>query len=95
MAGSLNGLGSGQQIPIANTFQPGQAATQQSRIDDPKRQQQNVTQPRGAASAQTQTVETRTVNPTRGQRSGNIVRANTSAQDQSPARRGSLVDISV
>ncbi len=39
MAGSLNGLGSAQTIPLSNSFQPGKNADNSRKVSDDKTQQ--------------------------------------------------------
>jgi hypothetical protein len=88
MAGPLSGLG--QQIPLATTFQPGVSSNGQVRTED-KKPQDNVTQPRKAASAQsnrTEVVHNR-------DSSSRPLRVSASNDDGTPKGRGSLLDISV
>lgn len=98
MAGPLGGIGvggTGQQIPLANTFQPGQSGGGIKSDDSTgRRTADNITQPRGQQAASSQKTESerqdtqRTLNDnarTRGSDSG----------DSSRAPRGSLVDITI
>lgn len=86
MTGALNGLGSGQQTPLANTFQPGQNTI---RPDQSKTQQDNVVKARSADAAGTQRIETGNQSPTRG------LQSLSDSDDSRSQRRGSLVDITV
>ncbi len=84
MAGPLNGLGSGQTIPLSNTFQPGHN-NDQVRPDDNKKAQDNVVQARGSQAASSQKSETQNFSATR----------RASNDDSGSQKRGSLLDITV
>lgn len=87
MTGTLSGLGSGQQIPLANNFQPGQNSV---RPEQNKAEQDNVAKARGTEPASTQNTETG---------NDNAVRSLSSLSDDPSEtknlRRGSVVDITV
>ena len=93
MAGPLTGLGSGQQIPLANTFQPGQNVDQK-RIDDTRHQRKDVTLPAGTSAANSQSVETRNAHIARA-RNATAHQVNDNSKTDSNQRRGSTVDITV
>lgn len=85
MAGSVNGLGAQQQIPLANTFQPGQndqvrGDENRSRKDSGVRTESSDTQVKTADSFKRDTVSTS---------------SNENEAAESRQKRGSLVDITV
>jgi hypothetical protein len=84
MAGPLNGLGAGAQIPLSNTFQPGQKDIRPE--TDPKAQE-NTVKARAADAAGSHRTDTARANV--------IFSASDSRDDDAPQRRGSLLDISV
>lgn len=91
MAGPLTGIGSqNQQLPISNTFQPGQAGAQQrARESDEQQSRQNVVQPRGSSEAG----QTQRSNQDIGGRQ--IFAASNDDGREIGGGRGSLVDITV
>jgi len=96
MAGPLTGIGPQQQLPISNTFQPGQGATQQQQVRESEDQQprQNVVQPQGsAAAAETQRADSD--NTDVGQRELGVSLASNEDESSNTGGRGSLIDISV
>jgi len=96
MAGPLTGLGSGQQLPIANTFQPGQGVDQKQ-IDDTRNQRKNITLPANTKTAQAEPTQARNVNATRAPQRNTSIRQVNDNQDQSAGsnKRGSTIDITV
>jgi hypothetical protein len=98
MAGPLTGIGSqNQQLPIANTFQPGQAGAQQrARESDQQQSQPNVVQPRGSSEAgQTQRSNTDNQDVASRQNRPLFSASNDDERSNAGAGRGSLVDITV
>jgi hypothetical protein len=85
MAGPLNGLGTGAQIPLANTFQPGQKDV---RPEESRKQEDNTVKTRGSEASGSQNSETRNQDVVRARQAA----SNDDAQAQ---KRGSLVDITV
>lgn len=93
MAGPLNGVGSYQQAPISNTFQPGQNSDG-TRQSSEQAARENVVQPRGAEAAETHNVSTN------NQDTGVDLRNEGRSQELSGEptgneARGSLIDITV
>lgn len=88
MAGSLNGIGGQQQIPLANPYQPGQQAP--VRPQNEKTPKANQVQPQGAQTAQTQTTDR---NPK--DLKSLISDLQSVLASDSESRRGSVVDITV
>lgn len=84
MAGPLNGIGG--QVPLANTYQPGQS-TQLRTQQDERTPKPNEIQPRGAQAAQTNETETRGSRDLQG-----LLRE---AQANGETGRGSVIDITV
>mgnify|MGYP000427484194 FL=1 len=89
MAGPLNGVGVQQQVPIANTYQPGQATNDVRQREDVEARE-NTVQPQGTETAQAQNSETR------DQDSGIELRNRGEALAASGSQeRGSVLDITV
>lgn len=92
MAGPLNGVGYGQQqVPLATTFQPGKNNDQvRAQNDSAAQPKENFVQPQGTPAAQGQRAEAPDHNLLR-----NSLKAELDPSQQSDARRGSVVDITV
>jgi hypothetical protein len=90
MAGPLNGIGGQQNIPIANTYQPGNS--NDIRRQDDSAPRENTVQPRGVAASETQRTQTEDRNA-----GVEIRNSGDSQQRQSYAsqQRGSVIDITV
>lgn len=83
MAGPLSGIGGQtQQIPLSNSFQPGQSNNTQVRPEEKKQAETNIVQPRRSQPASSQSIET-----------GNQDVLKTASSGSSS--RGSLIDITV
>lgn len=94
MAGPINGIGGQQQIPAANTFQPGESNNnQQVREQSDAPAQENVVQGQNAEAAQTQNTETGNQDILGDQLAAAL--EPDSGEDLSDQPRGSLVDIEV
>ena len=91
MAGPLNGLG-GQQIPLANTFQPSQNSAQ-VRAQEERQPEEKKVQPRGTAAAESQDTESRNDGVLQERIAAALSAEQASGRDE--VRRGSVVDITV
>jgi hypothetical protein len=90
MASPLNGLGTGPQIPLANTFQPGQ------NINDQRTRENtgggDVVKLRGTKTASSQNSEAGNQSATRAPQRENVKPL---PAENSNAKRGSIVDITI
>lgn len=90
MAGPLNGLG-GQQIPLANTFQPSQNSAQVRQQE--REPEEKKVQPRGTAASESQDTESRNDGVLQERIAAALSAEQASGRDE--VRRGSVVDITV
>ncbi len=93
MAGPLNGLGSGQQVPLSNTFQPGRNADQVRPDNDNREKDDKNVRSRGSA-AETQNAETGNQDAARNA-AFSAEREKNDDEDNQKKKRGSLVDLTV
>lgn len=89
MSGSLSGIAGQQQIPLSSPFQPGQS--DQARAREEREVEPQRIQPTGTASGETEETETRRNREDFGQSRA----VSSRSEDDSQARRGSIVDITV
>lgn len=94
MAGPINGIGGQQQVPLANSFKPGESGdNQQVRPNTDAPAQENVVQAQNAQAAQVQNTETGNQNILQDQLAAAL--EPDSGEDLSSQPRGSLLDIKV
>ncbi len=97
MAGPLSGIGQGQQIPLATSFQPGQSNVTQVRPqnEDGRDTKANQVEPQGTQAAGAQNSETGNQDVVRSRREDVSSSRSGDTSGDASARRGSLVDITV
>lgn len=86
MTGTLSGLGASQQIPLSNTFQPGQTSVR----PEQRGEQDKLAQARSTEPASVQKQDTGQNVPARATQS-----LSNDVTETKNARRGSVVDITV
>lgn len=93
MAGPVNGIGGQQQVPLSQTHQPGGSqneSAQRARESDPK---ENTSRSRDAAASQSQ--GSKKEDDLLRKLLAEALEGNDEPQQNSSARRGSVVDLTV
>jgi hypothetical protein len=95
MAGPLNGIGGQQQVPISNTFRPGEQNSSQGTKENESTPTQDAAAPaQNTAPTESQAAETNNQDILQSQ-VAEALSGSSESSEPAEQRRGSLIDIQV